>query len=601
MSDHTKYKFLKFILRTHKSIISEREEWIRKLKKKLDKNLPFFELIIGALAFISLVYTQGFNLTELEIISWIKYDRWIVTFYAFLIILKLLLVKDKVFSKEHFMDIVFLSMILGILYYRLFILHNYDHPVYHNLGWDAYIIIVQVIMIIASLVSLANNRSYWLFFTANSTTMIIGSLLIIVVLGTILLKLPECTNQPITWVDAWFTAMSAVCVTGLAPFNIAEVLTFKGQLILMFLFQIGGLGVVSLTTFIALTIQKGVKTKEEFVIQDMMESESISSSALILKRIVYITLIVELIGAVCLFFAWSDLDLLFSDLVFKSIFHSISAFCNAGFSNFHDGLQDERLSVDWFSGTIIMLLIVIGGLGFRTYHEVLRRKQKYQRHLSLQSRLSLQGTAVLIVVGTIGVYLTDISFWNEKSFSDGLLQTLFTSITCRTAGFSVVEIGDLSVATIMMMILLMYIGGAPNSTAGGVKVTTVYVLLKYFFAQIRGNDHVHVGWNTIKEASIRRAIIVFMMSIMLSFISLFILTISEAGVPPEDILFEYFSALGTAGLSRGITGELSVLGKFLISFVMFSGKIGLFTLVSLLGENNDNFKYRYPEAQILVG
>lgn len=601
MPDKQKIKWLKLILTIYQKVIAEREDWIDKLQEWLQKNVPKVELLLGVLALLALIYTQGVELTQGEIVEFIKYDRWIVTCYAIVIILKLAAFKDKrIFTKENSVDLFFLFTILIILIFRIFFMDRY-HKDNEHFGWAAYIIVVQSTMIIASLVSLANNRSIWLFFTANSTSMIVGSLLFIITTGAALLMLPEATTRPISWIDAIFTATSAVCVTGLAPFNISEVFTFKGQLILMFLFQIGGLGIVSLTTFIALTIQKGVKTREEFIIQDMVESDNISSSAGILKKIIYITFTIELIGAILLYFTWGDLELQTSDRVFVSIFHSISAFCNAGFSNFPEGLQGEQFKNDWFSGGIIMILIVVGGLGFRTYNQVLKRKERFKRNLCLQSRISLQVTLFLILFGTIGIFITDVDRWMAQSFSESLFQTLFTSITCRTAGFSVVEIGDLSVASVMMMILLMYIGGAPNSTAGGLKVTTVYVLLKYLKAQITGHNHVHIGWNTIEESTIRRAVIVFMMSILLSFFGLFLLAIFEKGIETEDLFFEFFSALGTAGLSRGITADLSVAGKLIIATVMFSGKIGLFTLVSLLGENHDNFKYRYPESSILVG
>ncbi|OHX65249.1 TrkH family potassium uptake protein [Flammeovirga pacifica] len=601
MPDQTKFKILKLLLRLYRTIFTNHKNWQFHLHNWIEKNLPFFEMVLGVLALFSLVYTQGFYHEEAELFHFIRYDRWLATTYSILIVVKLINVKRKnIDFREYIIDIFFLLLFIFIITYRITFLHEYELNT-ENSGWVTYTVIVQVAMILASMVSFSNNRNYWLFFTTNSTAMIFGSLLAIIIIGTSLLMLPTSTNTPISWVDALFTTTSAVCVTGLAPFNVSEVLTFRGQMVLMVLFQIGGLGIVTLTTFIALSIQKGVKTKEEMIIQDMMESESISSTSRILKGIVSITLTIEMIGAIALYFAWIDLDLTTSELIFASIFHSISAFCNAGFSIFPEGLQGAAFATDWFSSSIIMLLIIVGGLGFKTYREMISKRKKNRRHLSLQSKLSLKMTAMLIVLGTVGVFFTDYDYWMQKSGGDILLQTLFTSVTCRTAGFSVVEIGDLSHATIMMMILLMYIGGAPNSTAGGIKVTTVALLFSYFWALVRGKSTVNIGWNTVQKASIRRAVIAFMVSILISFVSLFILTLSEKHLDLADITFEFFSALGTAGLSRGITADLSIVGKLTISFVMFSGKIGLFTLVSLLGEDEESFEYRYPESPILVG
>ncbi|ANQ48207.2 hypothetical protein MY04_0825 [Flammeovirga sp. MY04] len=601
MPDKTKFKILKLFLTLYHTIFTNRKNWQFHFHNWIEKKLPIFEMILGVLALFSLVYTQGFYHEEADLFHFIRYDRWLATTYSVLIIVKLINVRRKdIDYREYIIDIFFLALFIFIIGYRIIFLHDIELNT-ENEGWQAYTVIVQVAMIMASLVSFSNNRNYWLFFTANSTAMIFGSLIAIIIIGTSLLMLPTSTTTAISWVDALFTTTSAVCVTGLAPFNVSEVLTLRGQIILMVLFQIGGLGIVTLTTFIALSIQKGVKTKEEMIIQDMMESENISSSARILKGIVGITFTIELCGAIGLYFSWLELDLTTSELIFASIFHSISAFCNAGFSIFPEGLQGAAFATDWFSSSIVMILIIVGGLGFRTYREIVSRRKKHRKHFSLQSRLSLQMTAILIVVGTIGIFITDYDYWIEKSGGDILLQTLFTSVTCRTAGFSVVEIGDLSSASVMMMILLMYIGGAPNSTAGGIKVTTVALLFTYFWAQVRGKSTVNIGWNTVQEASIRRAVIAFMVSILISFVCLFILTMSETHLDLRDITFEFFSALGTVGLSRGITADLTVVGKLTISFVMFSGKIGLFTLVSLLGEDEENYEYRYPESSILVG
>jgi Trk-type K+ transport system membrane component len=250
-----------------------------------------------------------------------------------------------------------------------------------------------------------------------------------------------------------------------------------------------------------------------------------------------------------------------------------------------------------------MLLIVFGGLGFYTYSNIFHigeLKMFRKKGLTLQTKVILIGTLVLILFGAAMMWVTQYEQWKNLPVGEQVLQSFFLSVTSRTAGFSMVSIGELAIPTLMMVILLMYIGGAPNSTSGGIKVTTVMALLAALVAFVRGKTRVEIGWNTLPMRIVRRAFIVFMVSILLIFSVLFVMTWTEDQAF-LDILFEIVSAFGTVGLSRGITPDLSVTGKLLIAAVMFAGRIGLFSFAIAMSEVKDDTSYTFPEINLMVG
>jgi len=394
-----------------------------------------------------------------------------------------------------------------------------------------------------------------------------------------------------------------VCITGLSTVNISKIFTAEGQLVIMLLIQLGGLGIITLTSFIALFIQQGFRLRDQIIVQEILDNENLSSLSSILKAIVSITFVSELIGAIGLYISWKNLGLSEFDRVFSAVFHSVSAYCNAGFSIFANGLETAGYQFNSLSLIIIMLLIVFGGLGFYTYSDILHIgeiKMIRKNGLTLQSKIILIGTASLILLGAGLIWATQYSQWKGLPIGEQVLKSFFLSITSRTAGFSVVHIGSLAIPSLMIVILLMYIGGAPNSTSGGIKITTMATLVATVRTFVRGKTRVELGWNTIPMRTVRRAFIVFAVSIFLIFIVLFVLSWTE-DQNFFDLLFEIISAFGTVGLSRGITPDLTVTGKILIAFVMFAGRIGLFSFAVAMSEGKDDSSYTFPEINLMVG
>jgi len=466
-----------------------------------------------------------------------------------------------------------------------------------------YFVLIQAYIIINAVIYLAKAREKWLFFSLSPARILVLSYLFVILAGMFMLKLPKATYDSISWIDALFTSTSAVCITGLTTLNVSEVFTFEGQVFILVLIQLGGLGIITLTSFIALFIQRGFRLKEQIIVQEILDNENLSSLTSILKAIVLITFVTELAGAIGLYISWKNLGLPEFERIFSAVFHSISAYCNAGFSIFPQGLQTTGYNFNSTSLIVIMILIITGGLGFYTISDLLgigEIKMIRKGGLTLQSKIILIATFFLIIFGALLVWVILIPEWKNLPPGRQIMNAFFLSITSRTAGFSTVEIGNVTIPALMVIILLMYIGGAPNSSSGGIKMTTGIILLSSFRAFVKGKNRVEIGWNTITMSTVRRAFIVFVVSIILIFFALFVLSLTEDQYF-FDIVFEVISAFGTVGLSRGITPELTYLGRIMIILVMFAGRIGLFTFAVAMTEEQEVDGYHFPEINLMVG
>ena len=562
----------------------------------------------GIAAFTSFFLKFGFHLSDKWMINLLILDEIIAGFFVITLLINFF-ISDKKWQYIKQSPLEFTLLFLFIISLILEKIISIEEPHYllqrttsHSFI-KLYFILIQVYILINGIISLAKTREKWLFFSLSPARILMISYVIIIVAGTFMLKLPKATYSGITWIDALFTSTSAVCITGLTTVNISRVFTYEGQVFILLLIQLGGLGIITLTSFIVLFIQKGFRLKDQIIVKEVLSNENFSSLTSILKAIVAITFITELAGAIGLYFSWNSLGLSEFERIFSAVFHSVSAYCNAGFSIFPNGLETPGYHFNTVSLITIMLLIVFGGLGFYTYSDILgigEIKMIHEKGLTLQSKMILISTLVLILSGALLVWIIQYTQWKDLPLGRQMINALFLSITSRTAGFSTVSIGELAIPTLMMVILLMYIGGAPNSTSGGIKLTTAVTLLASLRAFVTGKNRVEMGWNTIPWRTVRRAFIVLIVSILLIFSVLFVLTWTEDHAF-FDILFEIISAFGTVGLSRGITPDLTLTGKILIGLMMFAGRIGLFTFVIAMSEEHEDDGYNFPEINLMVG
>ena len=436
--------------------------------------------------------------------------------------------------------------------------------------------------------------------------------------GTLAILLLNANSRPLTLVDALFTATSAVCVTGLTVVDTGKDLANASRLVLLLLIQLGGLGVMTATTALSLLMRERIGLRQRMFFAGGFGLDSPSGVIRLLIRILSLTFAIEAVAVFPLYWGFSRAGLSPEQSLYNAVFHSVSAFCNAGFSLFPDNLEGFSSSI-LVPGTV-MVLVVLGGLGFivlSELKEMFRRPGKISvhsrlvlecteifpglRNISVHSRLVLFTTAGLVLFGTA---LLLISEWNHSLGAMGggwkLWNGLFSSITPRTAGFDTVALSTFSSAGLFVVILLMIVGASPGSTGGGFKTTTLAVLLVSTWNVIRGRSEVHLWNRRISIRVIQRAITLIVLYLGTLGLGLMILALLEP-FPFRSLLFETASALGTVGLSLGITSGLSDAGKLVLVLLMFWGRVGIITFLYGLVKREARGKISYPDAEIPVG
>jgi trk system potassium uptake protein TrkH len=458
----------------------------------------------------------------------------------------------------------------------------------------------------------SRRRSLWRRLSAAQ--LFVGSFLLLIALGTLGLKLLPglYTGEGLGWLDALFTATSAVCVTGLIVVDTATYFTAAGQAWLLFLIQLGGLGIITFTTLIIVALGRRLSLRHEALTASSYEAAPNVDLRHLTRDVVLFTLVIEGVGALLLFGLWAPRFGL-AEAAWPALFHSISAFCNAGFSTFSDsliGFQRDPATL-----LVVILLILLGGVGFLTMEELylrVRRRHEARRfRLSLHSRLVLVSTALLLLGGwglfalfEWGVTLGDLPLWAR------LTNSLFLSVTPRTAGFNTVDYAQASDSTNFLTILLMTVGGSPGSTAGGLKTTTVALIGLLAWARFRGHEVVSVWGRTVPEETIQRAVGLFVVAFAMVTLAIFVLITTEIGTVSHargesgflTYMFEAASALNTVGLSMGVTALLSAPGKWMIILLMFLGRVGPLTFAAAIALRAPTpageFRYAYEEVVI---
>jgi potassium uptake TrkH family protein len=436
------------------------------------------------------------------------------------------------------------------------------------------------------------------------------SFILLILGGTVLLMLPAMTTQTgsMSFLDAFFTAVSASCVTGLIVVDTATFFTTRGQLVILLLIQIGGLGILSFATFFASYLSTGIGYRQKMMVPDYLDNETLASSGKLLRQIVFITLFIEFGTFVLLFFSWNvPFDSLEQKLFF-SAFHAVSAFCNAGFSLFSNGLYEEVVRSNYILHLIIAASLILGALGFAPIKDVCSPKRLRDRlehpwkDWNLSTRIAVNVSVVLLIVGTVLFFLLEKdNTLADKNLSESLLTSFFQSATTRTAGFNTVDFAQLTSPTLVLMMILMFIGGASGSTAGGIKTSTFYLILMSVIAISRGYSRIHVGKRYIPTDILFKALSIFFYGVAINALVVFLLSITEKDTDMMALIFEQVSAFGTVGLSTGITGTLSSAGKVLIIISMFLGRVGTLTFAVAMSTRIDTENYKLPAANVMVG
>jgi trk system potassium uptake protein len=442
--------------------------------------------------------------------------------------------------------------------------------------------------------------------------LVLLSFLFAIAVGTVMLKLPISTTEgSIRWVDAFFTITSAVCVTGLAVVDIGSYFTLFGQWVILGFIQIGGLGVMTISVVLFELVGRTLSIRQRMVMQDLFAHTPRSDILGVVKSVLLFTFAAEMIGAVLLAIHWCR-EMSLSQALYNGIFHSVSAFCNAGFGLFPDNLM--KYSGDYLLNITICGLIIIGGIGFPVLYDVQtwwQTRKKGRARLSIQTKTVVLTTLILIFGGAIMIALLEQeSLRAAPSVSHRILIPFFQSVTCRTAGFNTVDIGLLKDATLFVMIVLMFFGASPGSCGGGVKTTTLALIAAFTFSRIRRKVRVNLFKKSVPTETVNRSLSLILISIGIIGVILFMLMISESVWSSQvtgsrntflAYLFETVSAFGTVGLSMGITSELSSLGKCWIAIMMIIGRIGVLTFSYIIVGGGPADRLEYSEENMMIG
>ena len=463
------------------------------------------------------------------------------------------------------------------------------------------------------------RKLYHAFY--NPALLFIGSFAIITIFGAILLKLPKATVAPISWIDAFFTASSAVSVTGLAVVDTGTAFTRFGQWVILILIQFGGLGVLTFTSFFSFFFKGGSSYREGLYVKDFLSSDNLSNVLKLAVKIVVFTLGIELLGMLGIWWFTSEVQkgAALSDQLFFSFFHAVSAFCNAGFSSLSAGLYDPAYRFLYGFHWIVVSLLILGGLGFNIvfnfveYLKVFSGKIKRWIHsggrlvkpvrvITLNAYLVLVTTAILLIGSTVLMYFFEKdNILAEHSSGWGKFTTaFFCAATPRTAGFNSFDMMSLSTPAIMLMLLLMWIGASPASTGGGIKTSTFAISILNIMAVARGRNFLEIKKREIADASVKRAFAIISISLLVIGLAVFLISWFEPGKELLPIAFECFSAYSTVGLSLGLTPQLSDASKITIMLVMFVGRIGTLNLLIGLMRQLSGRHYQYPQENILI-
>jgi len=569
--------------------------------------------ITGFMVLVSLIAIIGFYLSN----WWISFFQIVtdIAIYIFILneIIKLIFANNfKIHIQERSLELIILVLLLSQMLFPQTTIHIFSiilpniTPQKISLIYLAIIELFLIFIMFLKLIRLTHTLSN---IRLHSSAIIAISFFIIIFIGALLLILPR-TYLPGTnynFLDAFFTSTSAVCVTGLIVVDTATQFTTTGKLVILLLIQIGGLGIMTLTTFFAFFITGGMSLRARSLVKDLLSEESLIDIKNLLIRILTYTLVIELIGTLSLYIATVDNILVYEpEQLFFALFHSISAFCNAGFSLYSENLMKESIRDNYLYTSTIMMLIMLGGLGFVVHSNLteyfLKKRMNKAFRLKIHTKLVLASTLGLILVGTLLIWsFESYRLFPELGLWERLYNSLFWSISARTAGFNLLPTEKLSNSAAMVLILLMWIGASPGSTGGGIKTTTISIVIMALISFMLGKDRTELFKREISRDSIRQSFFVILSSILVLGLSSTFLVWLEWNKSPLDLIFEATSAISTVGLSRNITYFMGDGAKILLIFLMFVGRVGVLSFLLSFHRPVEEAKYKFPQENIIVG
>ena len=581
-------------------------QWVRKTNS-------FVRVIFTLLIFLVWIIDLGFPNQEIFPTHFLIYGIALFVLGQNYLYRLLFIYKDASRGRRQFEGflIVFLHFLAAIqfgMFDSWALLQEYD-AILTN------ILICLLFFIELSRMSLGVNK-----MAIHPAMIFILSFLLVIFIGTLLLMLPNSTVAGISWTDALFTSTSAVCVTGLIVVDTATVFTGMGKTIIMILFQIGGLGMMTFTSFFGFFFKGGQSLQSQLFLKDYINEDNISKIGSTLIKIMLFTLGFELLASGLIFFIVdSSLFNSTGERAFFALFHSISAFCNAGFSTLTNGLYETGFRTEYHIHLILAISIIMGGIGFPvivSYYQVAKRivtnyynsftkKDSFYHHtpriFNINTRLTTITTFILLVVGFITYWIFEEN--NTLAGLEGygkIVTAFFGSVTPRTAGFNTVDMTQLALPTVLIYLILMWIGASPGSTGGGLKTTTFAVAVLNAISIAKGKDRVEVFNRQIDPETVRKAFAVILLSFLVIGMGVFMVLFFNPELDILDVAFEVFSAFATVGLSLGITAKLTTGSKLVISLIMFLGRVGTLTVLVAFIRKTRSLRYKYPQESVFI-
>lgn len=587
------------------------------MRKRLQ---PFFEAIpfwLITLTILVIIYDFGFPHGD-------RIDEVLQVSYRVVILISAvaLLSRYVLFSFQPRRSIWLTDGLLFLLFVSTIIWSVHDAGAEQSEGWFDFLddrLWIRIVILLAFFRELSHQRFYLSRFQFNPAQLFIGSFIVIILFGAILLLLPNATHDGISLIDALFTSTSAVCVTGLIVVDTGSYFTIFGQLVILGLFQIGGIGIMTFTSFFSYFFKGGTTFESQLMLNQVVSSDRVSQVFSTLGRIIVTTFTVELIGAALILVSLREgLFEGFSEEVFFSVFHAVSGFCNAGFSTLSNSLYDVDFRFLYSVQMIVAVLFIFGGLGFPIVFNIagtikhfvkLRwlnknwRKTIFYRpeNFNVNSKIVIITTAGLLTFGTVMFYILEYNnTLQEHNWYGKIVTAFFGAATPRTAGFNTVDTSALHISTVLVVIMLMWIGASPGSTGGGIKTSTFAVAFMNCIKIARGRNKIEVFKRELSNISISRATAIIFMSLIFIWISVFIVSLFDGHLGMVNIVFECFSAFSTVGLSLGVTADFSSASKLVLVFTMLIGRVGTLSLIIALIKKAKYQRYNYPTEDVLI-
>lgn len=587
------------------------------------RNFRILSLLVSLAAVSTLIYYHGFPQTNESREFLFNIIKGSFAFYVFHYFLRIFYDFHPLqFLKRNWLEGLMMLMLtidgISDIFFDTLIIERF----FVGMGFETFphlsTVFIQLYLFSVVAVYLFRTSALLPRIKIHPSKLFILSFVALIAGGTLLLLLPEMTTieGSMPFIDALFTATSASCVTGLIVVDTATYFTYKGQFVILALLKLGGLNIVMFGSFLALASKFGFGVKHHQVIEGFVSRESILSSKGMLGKIFIWSLIIEIISSLLIYILW-DPHIPFKNVeekVFFSVFHAMSAFNNAGFSLFTDGLYNEYVRYNYLVHIAIGATIFLGSLGFVAIFDLfsvtnLRKRLALPwKEVEISTKIALNFSLILVVSGAIIILIIESDkTLRDANFIEAIISSVFQSITTRTAGFNTLDTGALATPVLILILFFMFIGASSSSTGGGVKTSSIALMLASVYSTIRGKNKVELFKRTIPTTLINDAIAIIIFYCSYIIISLFFLSITEMenltanGKNFMDLLFEQVSAMSTVGLSTGVTGLLSPIGKILIILSMFVGRVGALTIVFAVAKSVISTNYKYPYGHTMVG